>query len=94
MRASIEFDDKNLLIVEEVWNDLKKEKGTVAFSSVISTVTETLKRDGAFMIYDDNNGIKRRFDRLSEFEAYISEINDQRKQEGLETVEPRRSASD
>lgn len=88
MRAIIEFDDKNLFIAEEVWNDLRKEKGSVAFSSVRSTVTETLKRNGAFMIYDHNTSIKRRFDRLSEFEAYMSEVNDQRKQQGLETIEP------
>ena len=66
-----------------MWTDLTISKSTVAFSSVTSTVIETLKRGGAFMIYRDDVGIMRRFDRLSEFETYMSEIDDQRKRLGL-----------
>ena len=86
MRVTIEFADKNLFIAEEVWNDLRKSEGTTAFFSVRSTVAETLKRDGAFMIYSHDGGIKRRFDRVSEFETYMSDINDERKGEGLELI--------
>lgn len=86
MRVNLEFDDKNLFIAEEVWNDLTKEKSAVAFSSVISTVADTIKRDGAFMIYKHNGEIKRRFDRLHEFEVFVDETNGQRKQEGLDTI--------
>lgn len=88
MNVTVEFDDPNLLIAEVVWNDLRTGKSTVALSSVRSTALETLKRGGAFMIYRNDIGIMRRFDRLSEFETYLSEIDDQRKRLGLETLEP------
>lgn len=86
MRVNLEFEDKNLFITDETWNDLTKERSVVAFSSVISTAVDTIKRNGAFMIYKDNGEIKRRFDRLHEFEEFVTETNDQRKQKGLDTI--------
>lgn len=86
-RVTVEFDEKNLWIAQEVWSDLTAGTSAVAFSSVRSTAVETLKRDGAFIIYSEA-GIMRRIDRLSELETFMSETGARRKELGLDTLEP------
>ncbi len=83
---NLEIDEKNLSIAEEGWIDLIKGKETVGSNSVVFAATEFIKRGGAFMIYRDGTGIIRRFDRVNEFEAYMSNINEQRKLDGIEPL--------
>jgi hypothetical protein len=88
MRVPVEFNDRNLFIAADVWNDLIVGKSTVALSTVSSTAIAILQRDGAFIIDGKDKGILRRFDRLSEFQTHLSEINEQRKLLGIEPFSP------
>ncbi|MGQ7935486.1 hypothetical protein [Paraburkholderia sp. D1E] len=78
MREQFYFDEKNLMVAEDVWTELKKGN-EVTFSSIKSTVADTLARGGAFIIHDIEGNVMRRFDRLSEFESHVRDIDGQRK---------------
>ncbi|RAA14837.1 hypothetical protein [Ralstonia pseudosolanacearum] len=88
MKVTVEIDDKDLWIDEETWGDVKLGKGTAALANVGSTAAGVIKRGGAFIVFHEERGVIRRFDRLSDFKDDLHEINEKRKQLGLDPVNP------
>lgn len=88
MRVPAEFEGNNLWMTEEAWFDLTNAESPFSLSTVKSIIIFTLERKGAFIIHKDDVGIMRRFDRASEFEAFMNEVEDKRRQKGLKTSAP------
>lgn len=61
------YQDNNLHITKENWDELKKDKGSIAFNGVLAAAKDTITRGGAFSIYcKATSEIQRRCDRMSE----------------------------
>ena len=63
------YQDNNLHITKENWDDLKQNKTSIAFNGVLAAAKDTITRGGAFSIYcKATSEIQRRCDRMSELE--------------------------
>lgn len=61
------YQDSNLHIAKENWDELVKDKSSIAFNGVFAAAKETISRDGAFIIYcNATSDVLRRCDRMSE----------------------------
>ena len=67
--TDLNFKDNNLQITKENWDELKKDKNSIAFNGVLAAAKETISRHGAFIIYSEAiSEIQRRCDRMSELD--------------------------
>lgn len=67
--TDLNFKDNNLQITKENWDELKKDKNSIAFNGVLAAAKETISRHGAFIIYSEaTSEIQRRCDRMSELD--------------------------
>lgn len=67
--TDLNFQDNNLHITKENWDELKQNKNSIAFNGVLAAAKETISRHGAFIIYSEaTTEIQRRCDRMSELE--------------------------
>lgn len=67
--TDLNFKDNNLQITKENWDELKKDKTSIAFHGVLAAAKETISRHGAFIIYSEaTSEIQRRCDRMSELD--------------------------
>lgn len=65
--TNLYYQDNNLHITKENWDELKKDKASIAFNGVLAAAKETITRGGAFSIYcKATSEIQRRCDRMSE----------------------------
>lgn len=68
------YQDNNLHITKENWDELKKDKGSIAFNGVLAAAKDTINRGGAFSIYcQATSEIQRRCDRMSELNEETGE---------------------
>jgi hypothetical protein len=71
------YKDSNLHITKENWDELKKNKTSIAFNGVVAAAKETISQRGAFIIYcKDTTEIQCRCDRLSDLEDEINTPSD------------------
>jgi len=69
------YQDNNLHITKDNWDELMKDKNGIAFNGVFAAAKDTINRDGAFIIYCNVSlDVLRRCDRMSELndEAGVS----------------------
>jgi len=71
MRIDCYFDDNILFVKKSIWDELKKDQSSTGFRNFVATVTDVIKRHGAFIVYSDK-GVMCRCDRLSELEKEVS----------------------
>jgi hypothetical protein len=86
MTVPLRVEDKNLYISEETWNDLKAGHNSVAYSSVKALATNTVGRDGAFIIHrdhEDDTSVLNSFHRPSELKEFFDAVDRQRTSLGL-----------
>lgn len=63
------YQDNNLHISQENWDDLKKDKNSIAFHGVLAAARATITQNGAFIIYcKATSDVQRRCDRMLELE--------------------------
>ena len=66
-------EGKHLMITKGTWDEMKKDKSSVAFTSLEAAARETIRRDGAFIVYrEEDTAIMRRCDRMSELDDEIA----------------------
>lgn len=86
--SQFSFDQKNLLVGNQTWNDIVAGKGTFGLYTVLDAFKGIVARDGAVMIsMPDEQGIKERMDRLEEVCDVAQRANEARQALGLETVD-------
>lgn len=64
----------NLEIKLENWQDLNNGKHATALRSICAGAKEIVKAGGAFTIYQEEKGVIRKVDRLSEFNELMTEL--------------------
>lgn len=86
MTVPLHVEDKNLYISEETWSDLKAGHNSVAYASVKALATDTVARDGAFIIHrdlEDDTSVLNNFHRPSELKEFFDAVDQQRANLGL-----------
>ena len=86
MTVPLHVKDKNLFISEETWNDLKAGHNSVAYSNVKAIATDTVARDGAFIIHrglEDDTSVLNNFHRPTELKEFFDSVDLQRANLGL-----------
>ncbi|AOK67836.1 hypothetical protein [Burkholderia multivorans] len=86
MSVTVTFDEKNLRIEADVWNNLENAKSAVGLSSVIAAADGAIQRGGAFVIHRQEGDILRAIHRPSEFAELVDGVNERRAENGLDPV--------
>lgn len=87
MSVPFKIDGSRIWINDTSWNEVTTSKSTRELATVVTLVVANLKRDGEFFIDNKEKGVQASFHRVSDFEAYLTEVNNKRQQAGLDPVE-------
>ncbi|WP_345881984.1 hypothetical protein [Shewanella algae] len=74
MTINFYYKDNDLYITKKSFDKLKSDNNPVAFKGIIAAAKETISRDHAFIVYEENDSsIIRKCDRMSELEDEIGQ---------------------
>jgi hypothetical protein len=80
MNFSLNFFEHNVSISQDTWTALATTGSDISLENVRITILGVLERNGTFTVEDSNDQVVRRIETPADFEGYMQEIENQRKQ--------------
>ena len=85
-KSSFYYEANKLWIELETWTDLIGDKSPVALYSLKAAATEIIQRGGTFIINEANRGVHRSCNRMTDFIELMREVDELRRQNGLQAL--------